>query len=189
LSGAAIEVTVDDREVADLLERIQKNLGDLTPAMKIIGAIGRTSVIRNFEKSGRPKKWKKHSKTTEKRRGKGAKILMDQGLGAGLAGSINYKAGKDRVDIGTPKVYGAVHQFGAKKGSFGTVEATVRAHLRNITRAFGKPIPKKQIKVGAHKRKMKLPWGDIPARPFLMVQDEDWTEIRAALTDYLLGGA
>ncbi len=28
----------------------------------------------------------------------------------------------------------------------------------------------------------------IPARPFFMVQDEDWTEIKAALTDYLLKG-
>jgi phage virion morphogenesis protein len=189
MAGATIDVTIDDREVRELLERIRKRLGDLTPAMKIIGATVRTSVIRNFEKSGRPKKWKEHSKTTEKRRGKGAKILMAQGLGAGLAGSINYKAGKDRVDIGTPKVYGAVHQFGAKKGSFGTVEAMIREHLRTITQAFGKPIPKKQVKVGAHKRKTILPWGDIPARPFLMVQDEDWTEIRAALTDYLLEGA
>ena len=176
MSGAAIEVTVDDREIADLLDRIQKNLGDLTPAMKIIGAIGRTSVIRNFEKSGRPKKWKKHSKATEKRRGKGAKILMVQGLGAGLAGSINYKADKDSATIGTPKVYGAVHQFGAKKGSFGTVIANIREHMR------------KGVRVKAHQRKMKLPWGDIPAREYLMIQDEDWPEITAALTDYLLGG-
>ena len=29
----------------------------------------------------------------------------------------------------------------------------------------------------------------IPARPFLMVQPEDWTEIKAALTDHLLKGA
>jgi len=175
LSGAAIEVTVDDREVADLLERIQKNLGDLTPAMKIIGAIGRTSVIRNFEKSGRPKKWKKHSKTTEKRRGKGAKILMDQGLGAGLAGSIHSTADKDSAAVGTNKIYGAVHQFGAKKGSFGTVVANVREHLR------------KGVRVKAHKRKMKLPWGDIPAREYLVIQDEDWAEMRAALSDYVLG--
>lgn len=175
MSGAAIEVTVDDREVADLLERIQKNLGDLTPAMKIIGAIGRTSVIRNFEKSGRPKKWKKHSKTTEKRRGKGAKILMDQGLGAGLAGSIHSTADKDSAAVGTNKIYGAVHQFGAKKGSFGTVVANVREHLR------------KGVRVKAHKRKMKLPWGDIPAREYLVIQDEDWAEMRAALSDYVLG--
>ena len=176
MSGAAIKVTIDDREAKELLGRIQKNLGDLTPPMKIIGSIARTSIIRNFEKSGRPKKWKKHSKVTEKRRGKGAKILMKEGMGAGLAGSIHSKADKESATVGTNKIYAAVHQFGAKKGSFGTVIADVRKHLR------------KGVKVKAHKRKMKLPWGDIPARPYLMIQNEDWPEMTAALGDYILGG-
>lgn len=175
MSGAAITVKIDDREVKELLNRIQKNLGDLTPVMKIIGSTVRTSVIRNFEKGGRPK-WPKHSTVTKKRRGKSAKVLMVQGLAGGLAASINYQADKDSVKIGTNKIYGAVHQFGAKKGSFGTVAANIKAHLR------------KGIKVKAHTRKMKLPWGDIPARPFLMVQDEDWEEIRAALNDHITGG-
>ena len=175
MSGAALTVKIDDREVKKLLCRIQKNLGDLTPAMKIIGSTVRTSIIRNFEKSGRPSKWAKHSKQTEDRRGKGAKILMAQGFAGGLAGSINYQADKDSVEIGTNKIYGAVHQFGAKKGSFGTVAANIKAHLR------------KGVKVKAHTRKMNLPWGDIPAREFLMVQDEDWTEITAELNDYIIG--
>jgi len=173
MSGAAITVKIDNREIKKLLARIQKNLGDLTPAMKIIGSIIRTSIIRNFEKSGRPK-WAKHSRTTEKRRGKGAKVLMAQGLAGGLAASINYQAGKKSVKIGTNKIYGAVHQFGAKKGSFGSVAASIKEHLR------------KGVKVKAHTRKMNLPWGDIPARPFLMVQNEDWTEIRAALNDHII---
>ena len=29
----------------------------------------------------------------------------------------------------------------------------------------------------------------IPARPYMMLQDEDWPEIKAALTDFYLGGA
>ncbi|MDA3835513.1 MAG: phage virion morphogenesis protein [Spirochaetales bacterium] len=176
MSGAAITVKVNDAGVKELLVRIQKNLGDLTPIMKIIGSTIRTSIVRNFEKGGRPDKWKKHSKATEKRRGKGAKILMAQGLAGGLAASINYQAGKNSVTVGTNKIYGAVHEFGAKKGSFGAVTANIKEHLR------------KGVKVKAHTRKMKLPWGDIPARPFLMVQNKDWTEIRAALNDYILGG-
>ena len=176
MTGTLIEINakIDDQEVKALLRRIQRNLGDLTPAHKIIGATVRTSVIRNFEKGGRPRKWAPHSKTTEARRGRGAKVLMKQGLGGGMAGSVNFRASRNSVAIGTNKKYAAVHQFGAKKGSFGTVTANIRAHLR------------KGVKVGAHTRKMKLPWGDIPARPFLMVQDEDWSEIRAALSDYIL---
>jgi len=176
MSGVIIAVKINDRKVKALLGRMQRNLGDLTPATKIIGSIIRTSVVRNFEKSGRPAKWKKHSRLTAKRRGKGAKILMAQGLAGGLAGSINYQAGKNSVKIGTNKIYGAIHQFGAKKGSFGTVTANISPYFRQ------------GIKVKEHTRKMKLPWGDIPARPFLMIQNEDWTEIRAALNDYITGG-
>lgn len=174
MTGAAINVKIDDREVKELLNRIQRNLRDLTPAMEVIGSTVRTSIVRNFEKSGRPK-WAKHSKVTKERRGKGAKVLMAQGFAGGLAGSINYRADKDSVKVGTNKIYGAVHQFGAKKGSFGSVTANIKAHLR------------KGVKVKAHTREMKLPWGDIPSRPFLMVQDEDWTEIQAALSDHITG--
>jgi len=173
MSGAAITVSIDDQEVQDLLDRIRKNLGDLRPAMKIIGSIVRASIIRNFEKGGRPNKWAKHSETTKKRRGKDGKVLMVQGLAGGLAASINYRADHESVTVGTNKVYGAVHQFGAEKGSFGEFVFNVREHLR------------KGRKVKAHTRKAKLPWGDIPARPFLMVQDEDWAEMREALNEYI----
>lgn len=188
MAGATIEITANDKKVSAFLEQIQKKLGDLTSTNKIIGSTVRASVIRNFEKSGRPKKWKKHSKFTEKLRGKGAKILMAQGFAGGLAASINYKADKESVAIGTNKIYGAIHQFGAKKGSFGTVKANIQTHVRKITQIFGRPIRSREITVRAHTRKMKLPWGDIPARPFLMVQPEDWGEIKESLSDFIMAG-
>lgn len=184
MSGAAITIEVKDRAVRELLARIQKHVNDLTPAMKIIGEIVRTSIVRNFEKSGRPDRWKPLSPVTLARR-KGHKILMVQGLAGGLAGSIHWTAHSDRVSIGTNKVYGAVHQFGAKKGSFGTVEEHIKEHVRRITKVFGRPVKPHKITVGAHTRKVKLPWGDIPARPFLMVQPGDWEEIKAELAEYI----
>jgi len=174
MSGVSIIAKVQDAVLTAMLKRTLGRLTDKTPVNKIIGSIVRTSVIRNFEKSGRPTKWKKHSKTTEAKRGKGAKILMVQGMGSGLAGSVHYKAGPDRVTVGTDKKHGATHQFGAKKGSFGTVVANIKAHMR------------KGVPVRAHTRRMVLPWGDIPARPFLEVQTEDWIEIKAALAEYLI---
>jgi phage gpG-like protein len=113
---------------------------------------------------------------------------MDRGLGGGMAGSIHARADKDKVVIGTNKIYAAVHQFGAKKGSFGAVEAGIKTHMRKITQAFGRPVKARKITVRAHTRKMKLPWGDIPARPFMMAQDEDWDEIRESLNDFILAG-
>ena len=181
MSGAMIDVKIEDKEIREVLNLLGRRTQDLKPAFSIIGEIVRTSIVRNFEKSGRPRKWKAHSETSKKRRGAGAKILQDQGAAGGLSGSIHYKASADKVKIGTNKAYGAVHQYGAKKGSFGIFAVNIQSHLR-------KAVSGKSYKVKAHTRKTALPWGDIPARPFLMVQDEDWTEILAALNDYILEG-
>ncbi len=177
MAGSAIRVTATDKGAMEILQGVVDRVRDMTPAMKIIGEIGRTSIVRNYEKEGRPSKWPKHGLATEARRGPNAAILRESGR---LMRSIHASAYKDHVLIGTDTVYAAVHQFGARKGEFGTITAQIKEHVRKIAG--------QQIKVKAHTRRMQVPWGDIPARPFLMVQDEDWEEIRAALNDYIMGG-
>lgn len=177
--AVSLNVKIEDSGIRDLLSGMRRRTADLTPAMKIIGETVRTSVIRNFEEGGRPP-WRPLSPVTRAGR-KGSKILMVQGFAGGLAGSIHPKAYRDRAVIGTNKAYAAAHQFGAKKGSFGTVTARVREHVRRL--ASGK-----EVRVREHTRKMKIPWGDIPARPFLMVRDEDWEKIREALLEHIVGG-
>ena len=178
MSGVTINIRYDDKEVQAMFARIQRRLGDLTPATKVISQIVRTSVVRNFEVGGRPK-WKPLSRVTLALR-KGTKVLYRQGMAGGLLGSIHAKAYRDRAVIGTNKACAAVHQFGAKKGSFGQFTANIQAHMRKTKSG-------KKAQVRAHTRKVSLPWGDIPARPYLMVQAEDWVEIRAALGDYIVG--
>jgi phage virion morphogenesis protein len=73
-----------------------------------------------------------------------------------LRGTLDYQADKDQVRIGTPSIYGATHQFGAAKGAFGRTR-------------FGVPIP----------------WGDIPARPFLGLSSDDEQELLDILNDHL----
>ena len=177
--AVSLSVRIEDANVRELISGLHHRMADLSPAMKTVGEIVRTSVVRNFEVGGRPP-WKPLSKTTLARR-KGHKILMRQGFAGGLAGSIHYRAAGDRVTIGTNKVYAAVHQFGARKGSFGTFTFTVREHLRRTPSG-------RKVTVREHQRTASLPWGDIPARPFLMVQREDWDEIRDALAEYITGG-
>lgn len=175
MPGATIDVSINDSGVKDMLRRVQARVRDMTPAFRIIGATVRTSIVRNFERQGRPTRWAPHSETTRARRGKDAMILRESSR---LMDSIHPTAYPDRVEIGTNVVYAATHQFGAKRGEFGTVEANVKSHMRKL--ASGK-----EVDVRAHTRKMVVPWGDIPARPFLMVQDEDWDEIREELADFL----
>jgi len=42
-------------------------------------------------------------------------------------------------------------------------------------------------RVRAHQRtvRLKLPWGDIPARPFMLIQPEDITDITELINRYL----
>jgi phage virion morphogenesis protein len=171
--GWAIKIVIKAVEIKALLKQIQQRSENTTPVMKTIGQIIRTSVVRNFEKGGRPK-WAGHSSLTEALRGAGKPVLRKQGMAGGLMGSMHVRATNDEVIVGTDKVYAGTHQYGAEKGSFGTFTFAVKSHQR------------KGRQVKAHNRTAKLPWGDIPARPFLMVQDEDWTEIKAALKDHLL---
>ena len=75
-----------------------------------------------------------------------------------LRGNLAYRAGPDSVEVGSPSIYAGTHQFGAPAGSFGET-------------ATGRPIP----------------WGDIPARPFLVDADGDLApDDEAAIRDILL---
>ncbi len=157
-----------------LLRQIQRRFQNLRPVMNEIGDIGVMAVRGNFEAQGRPR-WKAHRQVTIDRRGIGANILIDRGMNGGLLGSIKHKAYDKHVEISAGKEYAATQHFGAKKGKFGTIAARIPAHTRG------------GHAVRAHTRQMKLPWGNIPARPFMHITEPDRQEMLAALNDYLLG--
>jgi phage gpG-like protein len=170
---SGIQIKVDDAEIRQRLAQIRDNLGDSQPALLTIGEIIRTSIERNFAAQGRPVKWKPSKR-----------VIQDGGetLSANrkLRNSFTVKADDRSVRVGANDVRAAVHQFGAAQGSFGTVAAMVRSHLRKSRKG-------KEYRVGSHWRRVKLPWGNIPARPFMMVQDEDRVEILEALNDFIMG--
>jgi phage gpG-like protein len=72
-----------------------------------------------------------------------------------LRSSINLKVEEDSAGatatVGTNVGYAAAQEYGFN----GTV--SVRAHLRRITRAFGRPITPRAVNVAAHSMRMKLP--------------------------------
>jgi phage virion morphogenesis protein len=149
MGGVAVSIKIDDREVRKMLGGILRRISNPAPVMKIIGAIARTSIVRNFEKGGRPTKWKALSPETLKRK-KGTAILREQGMAGGLMGAVNYKPFPRKVILSANKIYAAIHHFGGKAG-----------RGRKVT---------------------------IPARPYMMVQDEDWVEMKAALNDFIIQG-
>uniref|UniRef100_A0A7C4RQV6 Phage virion morphogenesis protein n=1 Tax=Desulfatirhabdium butyrativorans TaxID=340467 RepID=A0A7C4RQV6_9BACT len=170
----SMDVKINDDSLQTMLRELIARMGNLKPVMNSIGEDIVESVLSNFEAGGRPTKWLDLANSTIRQRMRENKwpgmILARKGMAGGLMGSIHH----------TPfpnKVYAPVHQFGAAKGSFGTQEVVVRGHTRYTK--YGK------VEARTHTRRQILPWGDIPARPSLMVQDEDWTTIRDTLTHYI----
>ncbi|MFK3641410.1 phage virion morphogenesis protein [Pseudomonas protegens] len=74
-----------------------------------------------------------------------------------LQDTMRHQATSTELAFGTDRPYGAVHQFGQHKGASGS-------------RGKGRPIP----------------WGDIPARPYLGLSAEDETEVLLIIHDYLM---
>lgn len=181
-----IELQFDDSQVKELLNAVVKNMTNAQPALQKIGRVVVAGVQDNFAEGGAysspdnliggSKKWEPHSPVTarlKERQGKKGphQILLDSGA---LRDSVTEKADKGSVVIGTNLEYATTQHFGAKKGQFGVHSVLFKAHLRNIAG--------KKVQVRSHTRKAKLPWGDIPARPFMTIHPttlEDMVEILA----------
>lgn len=69
---------------------------------------------------------------------------------------LSIQAGKDYVEVGSTRIYAGTHQFGARRGAY-----------------------------GATRRGAPIPWGDIPARPFLGVSDGDKKTILEIIQKHL----
>lgn len=146
------------------LDRAEAGLADLTPLMVGLGELLTASTKRRFAQGVSPEgvKWAPKSPTTLNRYGARKSNRVDIRPLFGPSGALNStiypEPARDEVLIGSALVYAAVHQFGAAKGAFGT--------MKN-----GSPIP----------------WGDIPARPYLGLSAEDETGVGETVGDYLTG--
>lgn len=159
-----VRVELDDTRILRALNGLLRLGTDLSPAMKVIAGHLEDSAKESFERESSPDgaPWKPLSPVTLEQRKK-----LDLGAGpilqrsGDLKGSIVSDWGADFAETGTVKKYAVTQHLGAKQGEFG-----------RTTR--GGPIP----------------WGDIPARPFLGIWPQhermiidDVTDIISALWD------
>ncbi|MEO1974800.1 MAG: phage virion morphogenesis protein [Paracoccaceae bacterium] len=162
-----IDITSDTLTAA--LSRLSGALTDTTPLMQDIGEYMVKSTNDNFasgtDPDGRP--WAPRSQATldayAARKDKpGPRPLI--GATKSLSSTISYEAGEEEVLWGSNMIYAAVQQFGAEAGEFGA-----RMGTNKKGRSFFMPIP----------------WGNIPARPFLGVGKDDETGIIEIIEEYL----
>lgn len=187
-----IQIEVDDRQVLELLARMDRRLTDMREVMSDIGLEIVRGVADNFEAEGRysivgeyiggDNKWQPLSKTTERikeKRGKSPpyKILQDDGH---LAKSIHTEnVTENSVSVGTNMPYAPMHQFGAQKGEYGSVVIQIDTHKRMSKKG-------NKYDVATHQRRVPNPMFNIPARPFLTVHPDNIETIAGMLTLHIL---
>ncbi|AWI83059.1 phage virion morphogenesis protein [Alloyangia pacifica] len=168
-----IRVDLTTNEISAALKRVSDALSDLSPLMQDIGEYMVKSTKDNFADAESPdgKKWAPRKQSTmdayaRRKDTPGPTPLI--GPTKSLSGTISYEASGDSVEWGSKMIYAAVQQFGAEAGEFGA-----RMGVNKKGQRFFMPIP----------------WGNIPARPFLGIGREQELEVMELVAEHLANAA
>jgi phage gpG-like protein len=170
---------------------------DFSPAFGKIKQVVQTSIDRNFSEGGRfgseklgggTEKWLP-SKRAKKQSGK---TLTDTGqLAASIRVAITQQGKQVVIEVGSNKAYAAIHQFG------GVVDVPAHSATSKLARKTDKETGKTSVRFAKRKRKLSKNVTSrtytigaysftLPARPFLVLQDEDLTAIRNILVAHII---
>ena len=159
-------IIIKDDEFKAGLTRLSRTLDTLDPVLRDMGEYLIQATKERFPEGVSPdgRAWMPKSQATveayRSREAKSRNASIDFrplfGPSGRLSNEIQYQVGPASVEWGSNLIYAAVQQFGASKGAFGTA--------RNGT---------------------SIPWGTIPARPFIGVSDEDETALVDLIEDWL----
>lgn len=148
MAGVQFTIQLDDIAANRALAALAAASQDMTPLMEGIGRVlvnGAIERIGTTNVSPDGVAWQPSRRATED----GGKTLYESGV---LMRSINAWASPDQVVVGTNTPYAAVHQLGAATGTLGV-------WIGNDKNGRDKTV--------------LSPWGDIPARPYLGISDEE----------------
>lgn len=158
-----VQIDLDAAQAAgELAEGLAGRLDDASRLMKVIGQHMVVTTDERFVDEEAPSgdDWAELSPATVAKKKKNKdRILQEQGRPEGLRANIAYQVTQNSVRIGANKPYAGVMQFGAEEGAFGETSA-------------GQPIP----------------FGDIPARPYVGASGEDREVIREMIRNFVVHG-
>lgn len=151
-------IVIDDTETKKLIEELLKRTSDIGPVQEGVGQILVSSTQLRFMNQAGPdgSPWAQLSAVTLSRRRKGGRGAQILRDTGRLMNSVTSKITDNEVQIGTNVIYAGTHQFGAKKGDYGKT-----------------------------KRNGPIPWGNIPARPFLGYNNEDNENVNELIQRYV----
>lgn len=155
------------------LWRVEDGVDDLSPVMSQIADYMLGAVRERFKEGkapdGTPWAPKKRTTIEAHRRKEGLKKNPKDtrplfGPTGNLHSQFHPFYDRNSAGVATNVLYAAVHQLGAKKGSLGSYSGTNK---------------------NGHPYSGIAPWGDIPARPFFGLSEDDRINIEAYLVDYI----
>lgn len=153
-----IRIEIDDEQALRAFQRAAAAGRDLSPLMRDIAGVIEDAIERAFQTQSDPETgepWAPLAESTKKKRSGSAPFAILQDSSS-LVQSIGSESSATEAAAGVAEIYGVTHQFGAEKGEF-----------------------------GATRRGQPIPFGDIPARPFLGLSAEDENEILDLVSTYL----
>lgn len=175
-----INVELKDEDVQRALQQAARALTDMTPLMQELGEMLVESTKARFPKGVGPdgETWAPKSQATigayRRREAKGQNTHIDFrplfGPSGMLSSQIHYEATADSVEIGSNMIYAAVMQFGAAQGAFGARTGRTKPTEKR---------PKSQDYF------FPIPWGNIPARPFLGISETDRSNMIEVIEEWL----
>lgn len=168
-----IRLEINDTPANAALDELARVLADMTPAMQEIGEFLTTSTKDRFAAGLAPDgtPWAPKSEVTKdayRRRGDRVDDRPLFGPSGMLSQQIFSIATPTSVEVGSPMNYAGVMQMGAAQGAFGAAigkDKLGRDHFHHI------------------------PWGDIPARPFIGLSESDLTGVQDIVAKYLAAAA
>lgn len=195
---ASVDITLQDTEFLALLQRISHYTEDFRPLLLRLGIYMMRSIDKNFRAEGRPREWERLSEATLKRRrkgGRGARILQDTGrlrlsvvrADKGADGAV-WDLTKTSLTMGSNLEYANIHQKG------GVIKMPPRRMTLTFAKSKGKTLfasSTGKIKGRRHKilktTTVTLSGHEIhiPARPYLLFQDEDSKGVARVMSTYL----
>jgi phage gpG-like protein len=184
--------TTGSDAVTSMLQRLAAVGKDVKPMMKEISEAMLFGVKKNFLSGGRPA-WIPLAPATVKKRGGRATPILRQPGSDMLFHSLSPSFGSDFAQVSTNRPYARIQNDG------GTINFAPRSgyvRLRtdrkgNLLRQDGSANLARFAK-DSHKRAVKKRWTNesgwtvtIPARPFMVLHDDDWGKIGDAITQFL----
>ena len=165
MTGSSLTYTIQSEEVQRAFKQLERAVKNTKPIMNAVGTALVEGTHQRFEREVGPDgvAWASlNSGYAAGKRGPG--ILRESGMRGGLMGSITRKASKDTVEVGTNKVYAAIHQFG------GTISSKSGGYL--------------SFAIGGQFVRVRSV--TIKARPFIGISQEDERNVAEVVEGALL---